>query len=110
MEREGTINNLAQKIKATYKPQLDRLAVLEKSSKADKEQINKLLADKQKDVANFTKVNKDLMDLRASVDRQIKDVKQRMSGQIFLWRIIAVIGIALFAVVLYMYGGSQLWW
>lgn len=110
LEREGTINNLAQKIEAKYKPHLERLATLEKTSKADKEQIEKLLKEKKEDIDNYTKVNKRLIDLQSTMDKQIRKVEDKVKGQIILWRTIAVISIIIMGIVIYKYGLSQFWW
>ena len=99
MEREGTINNIANKIKENYKPQLERLADLEKSSKEDKEYINKLLTEKQKNVSELAKVKNDILELGKKQNEQVEKVKLQMSNQIRLWRNIAVICIIISVIV-----------
>lgn len=91
MEREGTINDLSNKIKENYKPQLERLAVLEKSSKEDKEQINRLLSEKQNTISELAKVSSDMLELKKNLNEQTEKVRLQMSNQIRLWRIVAVI-------------------
>ena len=91
MEREGTINDLANKIKETYKPQLERLAVLEKSSKEDKEKIDRLFNERQKTILELAKVNNDMLELKKNQNEQVEKAKLQMANQIRLWRIIAVI-------------------
>lgn len=91
MEREGTINDIANKIKETYKPQLERLAVLEKSSKEDKEKIDRLFNERQKTILELAKVNNDMLELKKNQNEQVEKAKLQMANQIRLWRIIAVI-------------------
>ena len=101
MEREGTINDLSNKIKENYKPQLERLAILEKSSKEDKEQINRLLSDKEKNVSELTKLSNEMLELKKDRNEQAEKIRLQMSNQIRLWRNIAVICIIIFCYCLY---------
>lgn len=99
-EREGTLNNLAQKMEAKYKPHMDRLLELEKSSKADKEQINKLLNEKQKDVTTYVRTSQELSDAKEKLkllEQQLADVRNNGKA---IWIVIAVISIIALLVVL----------
>lgn len=109
-EREGTINNLVKNIEARYKPQLDRLAKLEKDSKADKDQINKLLEEKKSNIDNYTKINKELIDLRRTVDSKIRNAKKKMIVQLYIWIVISLICIIVTVILFYLYGQNQFWW
>lgn len=109
-EREGTINNLVRNIEARYKPQLDRLAKLEKDSKADKDQINKLLEEKKSNIDNYTKINNELIDLRRTVDSKIRNAKRKMIVQLYIWIVISLICIIVTVILFYLYGQNQFWW
>lgn len=110
LEREGTINDLAKKMEVKYKPQMDRLAELEKITKSDKEKIDLLLKEKKTDIDNYTAVNKKLIDIQSKVDMNIRDVENRMKGQILIWRIISIVSLIILGILAYKYGQTQLWW
>lgn len=109
-EREGTINNLAQKIEARYKPQLERLAKLEKDSKSDKDQINKLLEEKKSDVEKYSRINQELVDLKRNFDSKIIAANKQVIAQLYIWIFISLVCIIISAIILYLYGQQQLWW
>ena len=93
-----------------YKPQMDRLAELEKITKSDKEKIDLLLKEKKTDIDNYTAVNKKLIDIQSKVDMNIRDVENRMKGQILIWRIISIVSLIILGILAYKYGQTQLWW
>lgn len=111
MEREGTINNLAQKMEAKYKPHMDRLAELEKASRADKTKIDSLLKEKRSDADSYTRLNKQFVDLQASVDNRIRSAEKRIHNKLTGWKILSfILFVLLFACAIYIYGQTQSWW
>lgn len=109
-EREGTINNLAQKIEEKYKPHMRRLSELEVISKADKAKIESMLAEKKKDIESYAKVNNELIELRSNLENRINSVKSRINGILIFWQILAIISLLALIATFYIYGQTQLWW
>ena len=90
-EREGTINNLRQKIEAGYKPHMDRLALLEKESKSDKEQIKTLLTERTKDAKTLMDATNNYTKLSNEFNSKIQNVKDEMQIHINRWKFISFI-------------------
>lgn len=107
-------NSLAQIIKDSYKPQLDRLAFLEKTSQKDKEQIERLLYEKKNDVLVYAKERRKLEGklekLNYSLNNRIQIITQRTARQLLIWRSLFCLCFILLLFLFYMYGKDELWW
>lgn len=103
-ERTGTLSDLQRKISEQYKPQLARLAELEKSTKEDKKQIGQLQREKSQCVEKNTELNKEIQKIERAMTSNIREAEARaearMAGRARVWMAVALISLIALAVML----------